>query len=181
MSAFEAFDNERRFRAAWDSVQIARNVPYGLFTFGESELPYYLVVAPRKSGDLVQLRQGLVKITRPLIITPDNFEPEFEDFFDGEDDPEEAGIARFMLARSASFSHLRLQNRGMTQKLTSDSVEETVDRLSRQLDQEDEDRVAILTAPAGCAGIAVMRYATERVLQSAPDNINELRERGFLP
>ncbi len=181
MSAFDAFDHERRFRAAWESVEIARNVTLGLFTFGESELRYYLALAAKRLGEPVHLREGMIKITRPLIITPDNLEPEFEDFFDGDDDPEQAGLARFLLARSASFSHLRLKNRGLSQRLTTDSVEETVDRLNRQLDAEDEDRVAILTAPAGCAGIAVMRYATERVLQSAPDNINELRERGFLP
>ena len=38
--------------------------------------------------------------------------------------------------------------------------------------------VAIL---AGLAGLAVLRYAAERIMQSAPDNIQELRERGFLP
>ncbi|MEZ6113719.1 MAG: hypothetical protein R3C99_22310 [Pirellulaceae bacterium] len=54
-------------------------------------------------------------------------------------------------------------------------------RLNRQLDAEEEDRVAILTAPHGLAGIALMRYAAERVRESAPDNIQELRERGFLP
>ena len=76
---------------------------------------------------------------------------------------------------------MKLRNRSLSQQLTTDSVEETVERLNRKLDDEDEDRVAILTAPAGCAGLAVIRYATERVLQSAPGNINELRERGFLP
>lgn len=179
MSAFDAFDNERRFRAAWDSVEIARNVPYGLFTFGESELKYYLVLAPKKPGDMVQLREGMIRISRPLIITPDNLEPEFEGFF--EPDDEDEGYVQYMLARSASFSHLKLKNRALSQRISSDSVEETVARLNRQLDDEDEDRVAILTAPAGMAGIAVMRYAAERVMQSAPDNLNELRERGFLP
>ena len=53
--------------------------------------------------------------------------------------------------------------------------------LHRRLDDEEEDRVAILTAPQNLAGIAVLRYAAERVLKSAPDNIQELRERGFLP
>ncbi len=181
MSAFDAFENERRFRQAWESVTIARNVPYGLFTFGESELPYFLVLAGKQPGDMVSLREGMIKITRPLIITPDNIEPEFEDFFDADDDEEDSGFARFLLARSASFSHLRLKNRGLSRKLTSDSVEETVDRLNRRHDLDDEERVAILTAPAGCAGLAVMRYATERVMQSAADNITELRERGFLP
>ena len=38
--------------------------------------------------------------------------------------------------------------------------------------------MAIHTAPAG---VAVLRYTAEPIMQSAPDNLNELRERGFLP
>lgn len=180
MSAFDAFEQEQQFRDAWDAVSIARSVPYSLFTFGESELPYYLVLSPKQAGQPVSVRQGLVKITRPLIITPENFEPEFENFFDDEDEMD-GRLAHYFLARTASFSHLRMNNRSLARKLSSDSVEETVARLNRQLDDEDEDRVAILTAPAGLAGIAVMRYAADRVMQSARDNITELRERGFLP
>jgi len=180
LSAFDEFDHERRFREAWDAVTIERSVPYSLFTFGESELPYYLVLSPKQVGQQVGVRQGLVKITRPLIITPDTLEPEFENFFEDDDEVDDS-IARFLLARTASFSHLRLNNRSLARKLSTDSVEETVARLHRQLDQEDEDRVAILTAPAGLAGLAVMRYASERVMQSARDNITELREKGFLP
>jgi hypothetical protein len=56
-----------------------------------------------------------------------------------------------------------------------------VDKLNRQLDDEEEDRVAILTAPARLGRVAVLRYATEQVMRSAPENVQELRERGFLP
>ncbi len=181
LSGFDAFEAEQRFRDAWESVQVARPVSCGLFTFGESELPYYLVLKPRRSGDMVDLREGVIRITRPLILTPDSMEPEFEDFFDQDDSESDAGMARYLLARSASFSNLKLKNRSLSRQMSTDSVEETLERLNRKLDDEDEDRVAILTAPAGCAGLAVIRYATERVLQSAPDNIIELRERGFLP
>jgi hypothetical protein len=104
--------------------------------------------------------------------------PEFRDFFE---DATDDGIIDFLLARTASFSNLKLTNRSGETKLVSDSVEEIVSRLNRQLDDEEEDRVAILTAPSPLAGVAVLKYATERVLSSAPDNVQELRERGFLP
>jgi hypothetical protein len=178
LSRFDRIDPERRFREAWNAVQIARDVPYSLFTFGESDLPYFLVLEPSEAGKLVSLRQGQVTITRPLIITPDNIEPEFENFFESDDDE---GFAQYLLSRTASFSHLRLNNHSKGQRFVTDSVAETVGRLSRQLDSDDEDRVAILTAPHKLAGFAVMRYAAERVMQSARDNITELRERGFLP
>lgn len=175
---FNDLSREDRFRAAWDAVRIARSVSYTLFTFGESDLPYYLVCNAQKSGGTVTVRQGEVKITRPLIITPDNSRPEFQNFFE---DASEQGFAEFLLSRTAAFSHLKFSNHSGAERIVSDSVEEAVARLNRQLDNEDEDRFAILTSPPQLAGLAVLRYATERVIASAPGNVKELRERGFLP
>ena len=174
----DGFANERRFHAAWDSVKIVRGVRYSLFTFGESDLSYYLVLSGLKPDQAVSVTQGDVKITRPLIIRPDNSPPEFENFFEDADDED---LAQFVMSRTASFSNLKLQNRAGSKRLVSDSVEETVAILTRKLDDEDEDRIAILTAPAELAGFAVLKYASERILQSIPDNIQELREKGFLP
>ena len=85
------------------------------------------------------------------------------------------------MSRTASISNLKLRNQTGSKQVVSDSIEESIEKISRQLDREDEDRVAILTAPVSLAGFAVLRYASERILQSVPDNIQELREKGFLP
>jgi hypothetical protein len=175
---FDGLGNERRFRAAWEAVEIARPVHYSLFTFGATDLPYFLVLSGLGADKTVSITRGEVKITRPMIITPDNARPEFQDFFEDDDDE---SLAQFILARSASFSHLKLHNQAGPKRIVSDSVEEAVAKLNRQLDTDDEDRIAILTAPQSLAGFAVLRYASERIMQSAPDNIQELRERGFLP
>lgn len=175
---FSDFDEELRFRNAWESVQIVRDVEYSLFTFGDSDLPYYLVCEPDTPGDLVSIQRGDVNIARPMILTPDNSHPEFRDFFD---ESEGGQFIEFLLSRTAAFSNLKMTNRYGPVKLVSDSVEEIVAKLNQELDGEEEDRVAILTAPAALGGLAVLRYTTERVLSSAPDNVQELRERGFLP
>lgn len=176
---FEQFDQEQFFHHLWESVEIARPVKYSLFTFGDSVLPYYLVCHPMQARSKVQLTKGEVKITRPMLITPHNMQPEFENFFAEDDDGEE--MVSFLLARSAAFSNLKFNNLIGTKRIVSDSVEEVVSRLNKELDREEEDRVAILTAPRNMAGVAVLKYATERVMSSAPDNLQELRERGFLP
>lgn len=173
-----SFDSEERFRSAWQSVQVERSVPYTLFTFGESELQYFLIEDAQQPREPVEITRGEVRVTRPRIITPQSEQPEFNGFFE---DPEFAGLASFLLARTAAFSHLKLENQRGEAQIVSDSVEEVVHKLNRQLDDDDEDRIAILTAPHGLAGLAVLRYATERIMRSAPENIQELRERGFLP
>jgi hypothetical protein len=175
---FHDYHQEQEFRAAWDAVEIARPVGYSLFTFGDSVLPYFLVCGARQPGGTVSLRQGEVRVARPMIISPGDAQPEFRNFFE---ECEDDSIVQFLLARSAAFSNLKLDNRSGPEQIVSDNVEEAVARLNRQLDDEEEDQVAVLTAPPELAGVAVLRYAAERILSSAPDNVQELRERGFLP
>ena len=174
---FDDPHQERRFREAWEAVQIARPVQRSLFTFGESVLPYFLVCSGESPDQAVSSRQGEVKIDRPMIITPYNAHPEFRNFFEQDDE----GLIEFLLARSAAFSNLKFDNRSGPERIVSDSIEEIIARLNRQLDDEEDEDVAILTAPVQLAGVAVLRYTAERVWSSAPDNVQELRERGFLP
>lgn len=173
-----SFDDEMRFHRAWDAVRIERTAEYGLFTFGHSDLPYYLICEGKNPGDLVRVRKGEVRIDRPMILTPDNVHPEFHNFFE---DSQGEDLIPFLLARTMAFGNLKLTNRSGSEKLVSDSVEELVSKLNRQLDDEEANGVGILTAPSDMGGIAILKYATERVVQSAPDNVQELRERGFLP
>ena len=175
---FGNFDEEDNLEQLWNSVAIARPVRYSLFTFGASNLEYYLILDPGSDGNLLKIRRGKIKITRPMIITPQNSRPEFQDFFD---DDHGEGLIDFLMSRTAAFSNLQLSNHSGSEKIVSDQVDEAVDRLNAQLDAEEEEHVAILVAPEKLAGVALMRYATERILSSAPDNLTELRERGFLP
>ncbi|MEX0716108.1 MAG: hypothetical protein WD066_05960 [Planctomycetaceae bacterium] len=176
---FDPFDHERRFREMWEAVRIERPVRYSLFTFGESVLPYYLVLGVPRGRDAVSVTRGEVRITRPRIITPGHDHPEFHNFF--ENDEDEDGIIQFLLARTAAFSNLQFDNASGPAQVVSDNVEEAVAKLNRRLDDEDEDHTAILSAPPPLGKIAILRYATERVVASGPDNVQELRERGFLP
>ncbi|MBC7967984.1 MAG: hypothetical protein H7Z17_18910 [Fuerstia sp.] len=179
---FDEFEQFQRFRSTWNAVRIERAVELGLFTFGDSDLPYYLVTSSGKGtagkAEMVKVRRGNVTVSRARIITPDTMHPELRNFFE---EHEETGLIEFLMSRTAAFSNLKLSNESGPEKIVTDTVEEAVTRLNRQLDDEEEDRVAILSAPAALAGFAVFRYASERILSSAPGNIQELRERGLLP
>lgn len=175
---FEDFEQEQFFRSLWESVRIERGVEYSLFTFGDSDLPYFLVTSAAENEDTVRIQRGQITISRARIITPDSLRPEFQNLFE---DDQDYGFAEFLMARSAAFSNLKISNQHGPEKIVTDTVEEAVDKLNDQLDAEEEDRVAILTAPPGMGGVALLKYAAQRVTESATDNLNELRERGFLP
>ena len=175
---FEDFDQEAGFHAAWEAVAIARGVKHTLCTFGESVLPYYLVCPVSPAAAPGAVTKGEVRITRPMLITPDNARPEFSNFFETDD---EEAVVPFLLARTARVSPLKFDNQSGAKRVVSETIEGMVAKLNRQLDDEEEDRVAILTAPTKLGKVAVLRYATEQVMRSAPENVQELRERGFLP
>ena len=176
--AFEEFEHQRQFHEAWSAVKIARPVHYSLFTFGESCLPYFLVCGKPAGETPVSITKGEVRVQRPLIITRENTDPEFHNFFES---TEQRGVAEFLLARTAHFSNLKFDNQRGGKRIVHDHVESVVAGLNRQLDDQEEDRIAVLIAPTNLGGVALLRYVAERVWQSGPENIQELRERGFLP
>jgi hypothetical protein len=175
---WEDFDQQRRFHEAWSAVQIVRPVYYSLFTFGQSILPYYLVCGAPDAGPPVSVTRGEVHVKRPVIITRADAPPEFHNFFEN---PDEEGVAQFLIARTARFANLQFDNQSGAKQILHEGVEAAIAKLNRKLDDDEEDRVAILSAPPNLGGVAVLRYTAERVLRSVPDNIQELKERGFLP
>ncbi|MCH2201253.1 MAG: hypothetical protein MK102_04735 [Fuerstiella sp.] len=175
---FEDHERERFFQKLWESVRIEREVRFSLFTFGDSDLPYFLVMPADGENRTVSVRQGQVTISRAKILTPDNVQPEFHNFFESSD---EFGAAEFLMSRTAAFSNLKLSNHQGSERIITDTVAEAVDQLNHRLDGEEEEHTAILSAPPGLAGFALFKYASQRVMSSAQDNLQELRERGFLP
>jgi hypothetical protein len=174
--SFPDFNPPPAMRKAWNAVRIERAMPYTLFTFGSTDLPYYLVVEGR-DDERPAVSRGQITITRPTIITPHDGNPEFDGFFESD---EEGQMIELLMARGVSFPNVKFSNTGGRQEISGDNVEHIVSLLKERLDSEDEDRVAILSAPHGLGGMALMRYAVEKAVESTPDNLTELRDRGFL-
>ena len=162
-------------------VDVVRAAETTLFTFGDSELDYFLVCEADEPGEPVLVVRGQVKVTRPTLLRPDS-RPELSGFFEELDEQYGGveGTVQFMMSRTAAFEHLDFDNVVNSRETYSDSVEEVVDRLGRKLDAEGDNGTAILTAPAGLGPIAVIRYTTEQISRSTPGNIRELQEKGFL-
>lgn len=179
---FDPFDPAAQLYSLFQQVEVRRRVEYHLFTFGDTELKYFLVVDGETPGELVSVTQGEVRVTRPTILTPYS-RPELTGFFEelNEQFGQLGGAVEFLMSRTAAFKDLKIENRHGKSEIVSDSIDEAVAKINRRLDDEEEEHTAILTAPYGLGPIAVFRYATERISDSAPGNIRELRERGFLP
>jgi len=149
MSLFDEFEQFQRFKAAWSAVRIERTVEYSLFTFGDSELAYYLVTRRLERDPLsefvaVRSRSPGLGLSRPKQCIR-NCATSLEE-------QEDSGLTSFLMSRTASVFNLKLTNEAGLNGIVTDTVEEAVARLNRQLDSEEEDRVAVLSAPAELAG-----------------------------
>ena len=127
---FDEFEQFQRFQATWNAVRIERAVEVGLFTFGDSDLPYYLVTSSSGrdaagKAAMVKVRRGNVTVSRARIITPDTMHPELRNFFE---EHEETGLIEFLMSRTAAFSNLKLSNESGPEKIVTDTVEEAVTR-----------------------------------------------------
>ncbi|QDT15287.1 hypothetical protein [Alienimonas californiensis] len=96
---------------------------------------------------------------------------------EGEDGEE---VVRFLMSRGVKFGNLKIGHRRLKRGVVARSPERVVEQLQEEILDED-DRTGILLAPHGLGGVALVRYAAECIMESAPGNIGELRERGFLP
>ena len=181
-SPLDPFAQQRRLAELMERIELPRPVRRSLFTFGDTDLPYVLIIEPGRDGQ-AELVAGTVKVTRPTILTPDS-QPQFFGFF--EELADQAGVdladfVQFALQRTAAFERLRVANElGMPEK-PGGGLEEVLDRVMRRLDDEEDEDTAVLTCPRGLGPLAVLKYAADRISRSAPDNVQELRERGFLP
>ena len=213
-------DDPRGLAKLLGAVEIVRKTPFHLFTFGATDLPYKLVLKPKRPGGDVGVCEGEITVARPTIIKPGAVGPKFRGFFEddqfsydgggpsfdpghGFDDgyPNTAGnpnaaeddwddamgdgedgerVVRFLMARGVSFGDLDIGHRRLRRGRSARTVRSIVDELKAEIVDED-DRTGILLAPHGLGGVALVRYAAECIAESAPGNVGELRERGFLP
>ena len=219
---FELPDDSRAMMRLLAAVDVVRKTPFHLFTFGETALPYKLVLKPKRPGGDVGVCEGEITVARPTIVRPGSLGPKFRGFFPDDDDdgpsfdpghgfddgyPNTRGnpqssrdgarddddwdgafgdgdegerVVRFFMARGVKFGDLSVGHRRLRRGRSARTVRGVVDELKAEIVDED-DRTGILVAPHGLGGVALVRYAAECIHESAPGNVGELRERGFLP
>ena len=213
-------DDSREIMRLLAAVDVVRKTPFHLFTFGETALPYKLVLKPKREGGEVGVCEGEITVARPTILRPGSLGPKFRGFFPDDQFSQDGGgpsfdpghgfddgypntrgnpnasedgwegamgegsdgeqVVRFFMSRGVKFGDLDVGHRRLRRGRSARTVRSVVDELKAEITEED-DRTAILVAPHGLGGVALVRYAAECVIESAPGNVGELRERGFLP
>ncbi len=155
---------------ALSSVEVVREREHGIFTFGETKLPYY-IASP--IDEFTVIRKGYVLVKKPLIIRPSSG---VEDYLSGFEADEET---LHHMARITGLSYT-FHNELESIEQGSPHPREVLDRLVRELEEKGNERTAVMLVNESIWGIAAMRYALDTSDISFNMNLKDLEERGFI-
>jgi len=170
-------DLEKKIEHAWKKTEILRQSRQLLFTFGDTELPYYVLAESlMNAGDTV-VRRGEVVVQKPMIVAPPWQRGASVEGFSSEGE----ACVRLLVQRAAYIPPYRYRNQAQSMAVQAGGLSETAERIGKKLEEDDDRLVAVIKGDPDLWEVSVMRYCIERMVQSTPHNIQELRERGFLP
>lgn len=176
-------DIDRRIENAVRQTKILRAPKQSLFTFGTTNIYYYLLTEPAyseliKDTDETVIREGRVIAERPKIVTPyylsrlEGFSSEARRYF--ERLVEEYG------ERSAPGLFYTYKNEPKELSIVSENLLSVVDKLNAEINQRNDLLTAIIKGEDELWDISLLKFIAEITRSSLPDNLQQLGRRGLL-
>ena len=174
--------DDKRIRDAVKHTEILRAPKQSLYTFGTTNIYYYLVTEPTYSElvkDITEtvIREGRVIAERPRIVTPyylaglEGFSTEARRYFEA--------LAR---ERGSNIHGLFYTYKNEPKDLTivSDNLLSVVDKLNVEIDRRGDPLAAIIKGEDALWDVSLMKFIYEVTRSSLQDNIRQLGSRGLL-
>ena len=174
-------ENDQRIREAIERTQILRPPKQSLYTFGTTNIYYYLLTEPAYSDTVADtretvLREGRVIAERPKIVTPyylnnlEGFGPEARRYF------------RFLMDEQPDMQGLMYtyKNEPKGMNIITDRMSAIVDRLNADIDRRSDPLTAIIRGEDILWDVSIMKFIYEVTRNSAPDNLRQMGRRGLL-
>ncbi|MFC2038383.1 hypothetical protein ACFLUG_01240 [Chloroflexota bacterium] len=175
-------DIDKRIDFAVRQTQILRAPRKNLYTFGTTNIYYYLVTKPAYSdliGDDTEtvVREGRVITEKPKIVTPyylsrfEGFSEEARRYFEG--------LAR---EHGPGFQGLlyTYKNEPREMNIVSDNMISVVEKLNKRIDAQNDPLSAIIKGEDDLWDVSLMKFLYEVTRTSVPYNLRQLERRGLL-
>ena len=174
--------DDKRIRYAVRHTEILRTPKQSLYTFGTTNIYYYLVTEPvyselMKNTNETVVREGRVVAERPRIVTPyylsrlEGFSAEARRYF--EESMQEHGSNIHGL-----FYTYRNEPKELT--IVSDSLLSVVDKLNAEIDKRGDPLAAIIKGEDELWDVSLIKFIYEVTRSSLQDNLSQLGSRGLL-
>jgi len=176
-------DIDKRIEDAVRRTEILRVPKQSLYTFGTTNIYYYLVTEPAYS-ELIEnitetvVREGRVIAEKPKIVTPyylsqlEGFGPEARRFF-------EALVEEYG-ERGVHGLFYTYKNEPKELNIVSDDLRSVVDKLNAEIDKRSDPLAAIIKGTDELWDVSLMKFIHEITRRSVPDNLSQLGRRGLL-
>ncbi len=176
-----AIDDER-IREAVRHTKILRAPKQGLYTFGTTNIYYYLVTEPAYS-ELIKnisetvVREGRVVAERPRIVTPyylcglEGFSSEARRYFEALSKEHGQNI------RGLFYSY---KNESKELTIVSDNLLSVVERINAEIDKRGDPLAAIIRGEDALWDVSLMKFIYELTSSSFPENVRQMGSRGLL-
>jgi len=171
-----------RIRHAVNRTEILRAPKQSLYTFGTTNIYYYLVTKPVYSELMdniteTVIREGKVIAERPKIVTPyylsnlEGFSTEARRYF------EELVGEHGSNIRGLFYTY---RNEPKELSIVSDNLRSVVDKLNAKIDKHSDPLSAIIKGEDEFWDASLLRFIFEVTRSSAPDNLRQMGSRGLL-
>jgi len=179
----KGMDIDKRIEYAIRRTEILRAPKQSLYTFGTTNIYYYLVTEPAYS-ELIEnitetvVREGRVIAEKPKIVTPyylsqlDGFGLEARRYF-------EALVEEYG-ERSIHGLFYSYKNEPKELNIVSDNLLSVVDKLNAEIDKRGDPLSAIIKGEDTLWDVSLMKFIFEITRSSVPDNLRQLGRRGLL-
>lgn len=162
-------------------IKVRKNL---LYTFGATRLPYVCLSEAVDNADFVTVRSGEVMADKPQIAVPgdmlafEGFEELMREFggngHGGGYDDGYGDNPILALARRISIPPSKYVNKADgAPSRESGPLSEAVQRTVNRLENDNDVRTAVISAPEQVWGLSVLLYVGSQVARSAPSNVQE--------
>jgi len=174
--------DDERIRYAVKHTEILRTPKQSLYTFGTTNIYYYLVTEPvyselMKNTTETVVREGRVVAERPRIVTPyylsqiEGFSTEARRYF-------EAAMREYGSNVGGLFYTYKNEPKELT--IVSDSLLSVVNKLNAEIDKRGDPLAAIIKGEDELWDVSLMKFIYEVTRSSLQDNLMQLGSRGLL-
>ena len=171
---------EDTFQYAVENTQVIRAPQRRIDTFGQTRFRFYLVSELMDEVDTVRVRDGQLHAERPQIITPDYLQRSLSEDF-GERAGEFMGWLREHAPQLAVLKYgFRFRKTNVTESVVHSPLAQVLGRLNEEVDRSEDPLSAIIQGIDEGWEVSLLKFASDMIESSAPENLGDWRRRGLL-
>jgi hypothetical protein len=172
--------NEDTIQYAIENTQVILAPERRIDTFGSTIFRFYLVSELMDATNQVRVRDGRLHAERPQILTPEYLQRTLSEDF-GE---RAAAFVEWMRQHAPNLAVLKygiqFRKSDVTENIVFSSAEEVIGRLKETVDRAEDPLSAIIHGVDEGWEVCLLKFASDMIQESAPENLGDWRRRGLL-